>query len=344
MIAADVVNKRMETKSRMFWGRLVLFSLLMLLSANLVWAQDEPANGDVIAQAFRTINVRSGPGTNFDVVAQLNTGDSVPVIGRSDDGNNWLLIQVGDQPGWVAFFTVTVIGDPNQLSIIEAASADLPSVTVTAEQNRFAESDYFVSTYRRVNVRSGPGTGFDVIGVLVPGDTADILGSTENDEWLQINLDGEEGWVAYFVVNIVGQPLDVAVTADSLTELAELYPIEVTPSLTPESAPELSEPVDVTALLADAVGAGVVMDSSVASVGVTTRFNTALRAVPELSAELVRAVPFDTFLSVGGQTPDGAWLLVEFDGVEGWLVTSLVDVTLLDLSRVPVVEVSASGQ
>jgi len=48
-----------------------------------------------------------------------------------------------------------------------------------------------VSTY--LNVRSGPGTNYDVIGKLYNGNNVDIL--EESGGWYKINYNGQEAWV-----------------------------------------------------------------------------------------------------------------------------------------------------
>lgn len=74
--------------------------------------------GPVWAQAFRTVNVRQGPGVAHAIFGQLSSGDHVRVLGRSDARNNWLQIDYEGQPGWVAYFTVSLNGDLSALAII----------------------------------------------------------------------------------------------------------------------------------------------------------------------------------------------------------------------------------
>ena len=52
-------------------------------------------------------------------------------------------------------------------------------------------------TGTRVNMRTGPGTNFDVITQLVQGDQAEVLQSSDNG-WVNIRVlaTGEEGWMA----------------------------------------------------------------------------------------------------------------------------------------------------
>jgi N-acetylmuramoyl-L-alanine amidase len=47
----------------------------------------------------------------------------------------------------------------------------------------------------RVNMRAGPGTGFDVVGQLTAGQMAEVIEADGN--WLRVRgEDGAEGWMS----------------------------------------------------------------------------------------------------------------------------------------------------
>jgi uncharacterized protein YgiM (DUF1202 family) len=54
------------------------------------------------------------------------------------------------------------------------------------------------------NVRSGPGTNYDVIGQLRKGDTARVIGANANFSWLVIDLRGTQGWVSRDILDVTG--------------------------------------------------------------------------------------------------------------------------------------------
>jgi hypothetical protein len=57
-----------------------------------------------------------------------------------------------------------------------------------------------------VNIRSGPGTGFQAIGAADPGDRFPVLGFNVGRSWVQIELpDDESGWISISLVRIEGQ-------------------------------------------------------------------------------------------------------------------------------------------
>lgn len=69
-----------------------------------------------------------------------------------------------------------------------------------------------------VNIRSGPGTNYDIVGQLQPGQSALITGRSEDSSWWQINLGGEgetanAGWIYGPLVTLSGDGTAVAVAA-----------------------------------------------------------------------------------------------------------------------------------
>jgi hypothetical protein len=57
----------------------------------------------------------------------------------------------------------------------------------------------------QVNVRAGPGTNYDQVGVLIPGQTAPAIGRSPGNEWIQIEYPGGPGnraWVFAPLVSI----------------------------------------------------------------------------------------------------------------------------------------------
>jgi uncharacterized protein YraI len=47
------------------------------------------------------------------------------------------------------------------------------------------------------NLRSGPGTAYDRLGILATGDVVSIVGRTGDGSWLKVEVDqsGQSGWI-----------------------------------------------------------------------------------------------------------------------------------------------------
>lgn len=67
----------------------------------------------------------------------------------------------------------------------------------------YAQADYQVTemsaqgmvSSETLNVRSGPGTGYKVIGIVAVGETVSITGQCDNN-WYRIDYNGQEGYVS----------------------------------------------------------------------------------------------------------------------------------------------------
>lgn len=86
-------------------------------------AAGAPISGTVTTVA-EALNVRTGPGTRYPIVATKASGATVEVVGRNA-GSDWLQIAMpgADQIGWVTATYVRVAGDLTQLPVSEQVAA-----------------------------------------------------------------------------------------------------------------------------------------------------------------------------------------------------------------------------
>lgn len=89
----------------------------------------------VVVTITRSIqNVRSGPGTNYDILAQLRKGEQYQVIGANGDFT-WLVINLRGTQGWLSRDILDVFGDLNTLPLIVPPPTPTPlppTATATA--------------------------------------------------------------------------------------------------------------------------------------------------------------------------------------------------------------------
>lgn len=142
-------------------------------------ATPRPLDGTLTTQ----VNVRSGPGTSYDTLGLLNAGTAVQVYAR-DAGTQWYQIAYPSDPGgrgWVAAQYVTL-----------AAGAEAPldaTPTPSGPSGR---------VLIRLNVRSGPGTSFDSLGMLEADSVVALTGKNSTASWFRIDYPGGPGgygWV-----------------------------------------------------------------------------------------------------------------------------------------------------
>lgn len=177
------------------------------------------------------VNVRSGPGTNFDVLGQIEPQNSYQALGKDESGQ-WWQIDIGNSlTGWIANeFIKQPEGEVIQVASAPAdRSADGRSATekaaptaqeaaaqpaaeaAAAPAPEFAQ----VSATQIVNLRGGPGTNFPVLGQINAGAAHKILAKNEQGNWWQIEMsDGKPGWVIGDLVTTAGDLSAIAVAQD----------------------------------------------------------------------------------------------------------------------------------
>jgi uncharacterized protein YraI len=167
-----------------------------------------------------------------------------------------------------------------------------------------ASTELFATAFNIVNVRSGPGRQYTVLGKIRPDDALDITGRLANDSWLRVNFNGQEGWVSAALFDISGD----------LTTAAEAG-------------------AGPNAVLRQSANQAVVSDLKV--VVVITRGNTNLRSTPSTDATVLVIVPGVTELTVSGRTAAKNWVRVTFNGQTGWISSGTVDFSKGDLATAP---------
>jgi uncharacterized protein YraI len=259
------------------------YALLVVLLWGVLAAS---AQAGVPATVYQTANVRGGPDTRFEIVGQLAQGDAVVVTGRDEEGR-WLQVALeSGEVGWLPLFVLTLEGDLEDIPVVHDGQ-DTPA----------PEEEVTVVAYGRVNVRSEPSIGGSIVGQLDVGDTAQASARNNDDnDWLRIENELIEGWVAFFTVRVSGN-------------------LEALPILVPDSSGEELIPPSVL---------------------IRTRFNARLHPVPELESDTTVIVPFNREVTPIARSEDGDWLLVGYEGLTGWAVTELFSIPDDQLDDLPV--------
>ena len=94
-----------------------VWTLFICIALGLPWMIPETvavAANQTITAATDDLNVRSGPGLNYDIITTLNKGDLYPVLTADGD---WIQINLSNgQKGWVANYLVSVTAGINRKS------------------------------------------------------------------------------------------------------------------------------------------------------------------------------------------------------------------------------------
>jgi len=121
-----------------------------------------------------TLNVRSGPGTNNPIIGSLSHNQSITITG---DSGGWYTITYGGKTGYVSGAYVILGG--------QAAQPPATSQTKTVYVNTPGSA---------LNVRSGAGTGFAVMGTLKHGEKISV--TDQAGDWYKITFSGKTGYIS----------------------------------------------------------------------------------------------------------------------------------------------------
>ena len=159
----------------------------------MAMAETSPPTEDAIVTVDGDLNVRSGPGEDYDRIGGAAAGEEFVITGRDEDGE-WWQIDFDDQTGWIYAPFVTAANAEN-VPIVGDSMAETPAPADTTEPVAPEAGSPVVTMIGDMNVREGPGTDYARIGGALEGGTYAITGKSADGEWWQISFEGESGWV-----------------------------------------------------------------------------------------------------------------------------------------------------
>jgi uncharacterized protein YgiM (DUF1202 family) len=149
-----------------------------------------------IATANTNVNVRGGPGLEYEIVGLLGLGEQAEILGISNNLNWWLItLPEGEgQTGWVFEELVTTENTDNVPTVDNDGNPIGGDIRIPTP----APGEASVTAQANINIRSGPGTDFEIIGLMIQGQSAQPIGKTADASWYAINIPSAEngrGWV-----------------------------------------------------------------------------------------------------------------------------------------------------
>lgn len=131
------------------------------------------------------LNIRSGTGVNYSIVGKANNGEIVELLEKSSNG--WFKVKMSN--GVVGWGSSSYIVETNQSSNDSNINTQEPSTSTPIQGKRGK-----IKANPRLNIRSGAGTTYSVIGNANNGDIVDLLEKSSNG-WYKIKLqNGIVGW------------------------------------------------------------------------------------------------------------------------------------------------------
>ena len=163
-------------------------------------------------------NVRSGPGTDYDVIGQVIEGAQARILGATLD-HSWLVIDYRGQWGWLAAYLVDTFGDRNSAPIIQPPATPTPAPTDTprppqepdlivlnAGPDRLTIGQATALSVTVANQGLSPASRFAVAGTFQPGSQynsvilAGLGGGEQATLQLNPNLSGPSGRQSIVIV------------------------------------------------------------------------------------------------------------------------------------------------
>ena len=156
-------------------------SLALILLLSLALPSSIQANGSEVQSTVSNLNMRSGPGLAYPIIASFKMGDRLLVL---DEQKDWIKVRRGSAEGWVASWYTKKIGENSKNE-----SAAKKSSSQTA-----------VSKVDRLNIRSQASIDASVVGQLSAGDQAELV--ADHGEWAEISYNQIKGYVAKEYITI----------------------------------------------------------------------------------------------------------------------------------------------
>ena len=173
---------------------------ILIIEREIEPGGDEVPAGDTPrVRAISNVNVRSGPDVYYKKIGLLPAGDVAEVIGYSADRLWWAIkvpfVETGQ--GWVSVDYVESKNTGNVTEIEPQINSDLLVISTPSP------GEAALTAVTRVNIRSGPGTTYEILGRMEANQTAVIIGINYDGDWWGIKVLSAEngiGWVSAIYV------------------------------------------------------------------------------------------------------------------------------------------------
>ncbi|EJQ45347.1 hypothetical protein IEQ_04521 [Bacillus cereus BAG6X1-2] len=153
---------------------------------NVTQGNNQEQNNDATVQTGGTyvvnatsLRVRTGPAAYHSVIGGVLNGTTLNVVGSE---NGWFKVSYQGKAGYVSSEFVKFV----------KGGTTTPEQPKQPEQPSQAIGDYYINA-SALNVRSGEGTNYRIIGALPQGQKVQVI--SENSGWSKINYNGQTGYI-----------------------------------------------------------------------------------------------------------------------------------------------------
>ncbi|MFV9510933.1 SH3 domain-containing protein [Tepidibacillus sp. LV47] len=219
---------------------MILFFIQFVVFQTVI-SQQNVYSSTMLAAKVDLLNVRRGPGLNYEILTQVKRGEKYSILAEK---NGWYKINIDKTYGWVAGWLVDINEEqtnnnrqtaksiiPN-LNVRSGPSTSFPIINqihnekyylivdqvgdwikiqlkpgkegwvakwLTKQSNHSPSEDTVKKDLvkikaSRLNVRSGPGITYSIIGQLLNGEEVEVFEAKNG--WYQIGYQNQDGWIA----------------------------------------------------------------------------------------------------------------------------------------------------
>ncbi len=268
-------------------------------------------------------------GQSFTVAVEIPAGRHTIVVEHADDIQAANLFLTWDPPIGTNFF-------PDGCnSILAGANGSAPPCPERAAPTAAAAMPVTVRA-GPLRFRPQPSTTATPLRTISRGEQYTALGRSADNVWVQLRVDGVVGWSMTEFLTLSGQITSLPITDGS-------------------APPPVADPADPAITLQDPEGVLFVGPDGDVRVGpalegdpteislpqsafiARANANLRIRSEPRPSAQRVGDVPWGETVAVLGRTADNEWVLIAYEGLQGWSAAPWYDFEQGTLAEVPVV-------
>ncbi|MFS0672913.1 N-acetylmuramoyl-L-alanine amidase [Ornithinibacillus sp. 179-J 7C1 HS] len=152
------------------YKKTILIVIIVLLTFGII---PVTASTSEIIVNEDNLNLRSGPGTNYNKIGQVHSNEKYSIVNQEGD---WVEIQLDESTAWVSMDYVTILQDDSSENVVETSEQE----TITVQ-------------FEKTQIRNGPSTDYEIIHFASKGDKLAVIDQVDN--WLKIKFEDTEGYV-----------------------------------------------------------------------------------------------------------------------------------------------------
>ncbi|OEH55547.1 N-acetylmuramoyl-L-alanine amidase [Oceanobacillus sp. E9] len=150
--------------------KLTTFLSTILFTLLFIFIFEQAVTADTAIVDGEGIHVRSGPGSEYDSIGNVNEGQSYPLVQQQND---WVEIDYNGESGWV--------------------SQEYINIEQTEQEYAEIDSESVETVYNNTHLRSGPSVNDSIIDYVDQGTTLNIVQS--EDGWLEVEYEESTAFV-----------------------------------------------------------------------------------------------------------------------------------------------------